>query len=167
MVRRGLAVAIGLLAPPILAAQSANVSEVQVAPPSVTLKIGERTGLLATAFDRIGNVIPTARITWASNNVQVARVDNNGTVTGVAPGVTIIEARSGTRKGQSAVQVMGAAGAPATASQSTPPASPAGSETAAAAGRLAGAERAAGATRANGPRHSSGAPAGARCGVLT
>ena len=37
-----------------------NVAEVQVAPAAVSIKVGERTGLLATAFDRIGNVIPTA-----------------------------------------------------------------------------------------------------------
>jgi uncharacterized protein YjdB len=148
MVRRGLAAALGLLGSPILAAQNVNVSEVQVAPPSVTLRIGERTGLLATAFDRIGNVIPTARITWVSNNVQVARVDNNGTVTGVAAGVTIIEARSGTRKGQAAVQVMGAGGAAAPASQPSQPAPapPAGAEAAAAAvaGQPAGTGPAAG-----------------------
>jgi len=90
-----------------------------VAPPSVTIRIGERSGLLATAFDRAGNVIPTVRIIWSSNNVAVARVDNNGTVTGVGGGVAIVEARAGTRKGQAAVQVVGAAGAP----PPTPPAS--------------------------------------------
>jgi len=99
-----------LLHPGAVAAQ--NIAEVQVAPPSVTIKIGERSGLLATAFDRVGNVIPTVRIIWSSNNVAVARVDNNGTVTGVGGGVAIVEARAGTRKGQAAVQVMGAAPAP-------------------------------------------------------
>ncbi len=84
-----------------------NVAEVQVAPPSVKIKVGERTGLLATAFDRVGNVIPTVRIIWSSNNVQVAKVDNDGTVTGVGTGVAIIEARVGARKGQAAVQVVG------------------------------------------------------------
>src|SRR6266540_601966 len=88
-------------------ARAQNVAEVQVAPPSVTIKVGERNGLLATAFDRVGNVIPTARVIWSSNNVAVARVDNNGTVTGVAGGVAIIEARVGARKGQAAVQVVG------------------------------------------------------------
>src|SRR5881397_139615 len=101
-----------------------NVSEVQVAPPSVTIKVGERNGLLATAFDRVGNVIPTARVIWSSNNVAVAKVDNNGTVTGVAGGIAIIEARVGARKGQAAVQVLGAA-APANATgpggQQSPP----------------------------------------------
>src|SRR5882672_8893829 len=104
-----------LLYPGALAAQ--NIAEVQVAPPSVTIKIGERSGLLATAFDRIGNVIPTVRIIWSSNNVAVARVDNNGTVTGVGGGVAIVEARAGTRKGQAAVQVVGAPPAP----PATPP----------------------------------------------
>ena len=97
-----------------------NIAEVQVAPPSVTIRIGERSGLLATAFDRAGNVIPTVRLIWSSNNVAVARVDNNGTVTGVGGGVAIVEARAGTRKGQAAVQVVGAAAAP----PQTPPGSP-------------------------------------------
>src|SRR5947208_16292619 len=92
-----------------------NVAEVQVAPPSVTMQVGERSGLLATAFDRVGNVIPTVRIAWSSNNVAVAKVDNSGTVTGVGGGVAIIEAHAGTRKGQAAVQVVGPPGASAAA----------------------------------------------------
>lgn len=91
------------------AALGQNVVEVQVAPPSVTIKVGERTGLLATAFDRIGNVIPTVRLVWSSNDLRVAKVDNNGTVTGVGPGNAIIEARVGSRKGQSIVTVTGTA----------------------------------------------------------
>ena len=94
-----------LALPGVLAAQ--NVAEVQVAPPSITLKVGERAGLLATAFDRVGNVIPTVRVLWSSNNVQVARVDNGGTVTGIANGVAIIEAHVGSRRGSAAVQVVG------------------------------------------------------------
>src|SRR5712691_10718490 len=94
-----------LALPGVLAAQ--NVAEVQVAPPSITLKVGERAGLLATAFDRVGNVIPTVRVLWSSNNVQVARVDNSGTVTGIANGVAIIEAHVGSRRGSAAVQVVG------------------------------------------------------------
>src|SRR5438128_709689 len=94
------------------AALAQNVAEVQVAPPTVTIKVGERTGLLATAFDRIGNVIPTVRFLWGSNSVVVARVDNSGTVTGVAAGVAIVEARAGTRKGQAVVTVVGSGAAP-------------------------------------------------------
>jgi uncharacterized protein YjdB len=93
-----------------LAAQ--NVAEVQVAPPSISIKVGERYGLLATAYDRVGNVLPAAKVVWASNNVQVARVDNTGTVVGVAPGVAIVEARAGQRRGQAAVQVAASAAQP-------------------------------------------------------
>jgi uncharacterized protein YjdB len=96
------------------AALAQNVAEVQVAPPTITIRVGERSGLLATAFDRIGNVIPTVRIIWSSNNLAVAKVDNNGTVTGVGNGVAIVEARVGSRKGQAAVQVTGGAGPPPT-----------------------------------------------------
>lgn len=94
------------------AAAAQNVAEVQVAPPSLTIKVGERSGLLATAFDRAGNVIPTVRVIWSSNNLAVAKVDNDGTVTGVGGGVAIIEARVGGRHGQAAVQVMGASAPP-------------------------------------------------------
>src|SRR2546427_9566777 len=127
MTRRGLIVALGCLAPGTAAAQ--NVAEVQVAPPSVTIRVGERSGLLATAFDRIGNVIPTVRIIWSSNNVNVAKVDNNGTVTGVASGVAIIEARVGTRRGQAAIQVTGGsapAPPPGPPPAAPPPAAPPG-----------------------------------------
>src|SRR3989441_3705930 len=107
MIARTLVAGLTLTVPPILHAQ--NVAEVQVAPPSVTIKVGERTGLLATAFDRIGNVIPTVRVIWSSNNVQVARVDNDGTVSGMAGGGAIIQARPGARKGEAAGQGIGAA----------------------------------------------------------
>ena len=128
MMRCVLLGTLGLLLPTALVAQS--VAEVQVAPPSVTIRAGERTGLLATAFDRIGNVIPTVRIIWSSNNVNIAKVDNNGTVTGVANGVAIIEARVGARRGQAAIQVTGGSApappppAPPGAPPPPPPAGP-------------------------------------------
>src|SRR6266581_8581425 len=126
MTSRSLIATLALL-PRVLTAQ--NVAEVQVAPPSVTIRVGERTGLLATAFDRIGNVIPTVRIIWSSNNVNIAKVDNNGTVTGVANGVAIIEARVGARRGQAAIQVTGGsapAPPPPPPPRAPPPPPPAG-----------------------------------------
>ena len=122
MIRRGVIVALACLVPGVAGAQ--NVAEVQVAPPTVTIRAGERSSLLATAFDRIGNVIPTVRIIWSSNNVNVAKVDNSGTITGVANGVAIIEARVGARRGQAAVQVTGGAAAPPPAPPGPPAAPP-------------------------------------------
>jgi len=120
MIARRLLLSVALAWPAVALAQA--VTEVQVAPPSVTIKVGEKNGLLATAFDRVGNVIPTARVIWSSNNVAVAKVDNNGTVTGIGGGVAIIEARVGARKGTAAVQVVG--GPPAAATATNPPAAP-------------------------------------------
>lgn len=108
-------------------AAAQNVSELQVAPPTITIKVGERYGLLATAYDRAGNVMPTARPVWSSNNVQVARVDNTGTVIGVAPGLAIVEARIGAKKGSAAVQVTAGAAspsAPQAGGAAAPPAAP-------------------------------------------
>lgn len=98
-----------------------NVAEVQVAPAAVSIKVGERTGLLATAFDRIGNVIPTAKITWTSRNPTIAKVDGNGTVTGLGAGVAIVEAASGHRTGLSTITV--APGAAPASQAATAPAS--------------------------------------------
>src|SRR3989442_15062924 len=98
MIARTLVAGLALAVPPTLHAQ--NVAEVQVAPPAVTIKVGERTGLLATAFDRIGNVIPTVRAIWSSNNVQVARGDNDGTGSGVAGGGAGHQAAPGGRPGE-------------------------------------------------------------------
>ncbi|HLZ44871.1 MAG TPA: Ig-like domain-containing protein [Gemmatimonadales bacterium] len=124
MTRRGFVAALALSVPCTATAQS--VAEVQVAPPTVSIRVGERTGLLATAFDRIGNVVPTVRIIWSSNNVNIAKVDNNGTVTGVANGVAIIEARVGVRRGQAAVQVTGGSGPAQPPPAPPPPPPPAG-----------------------------------------
>src|SRR5881296_3717222 len=121
MIHRAALAALALCLPGAALAQ--NVSEVQVAPPTITIKVGERSGLLATAFDRIGNVIPTVRIIWSSNNVNIAKVDNNGTVTGVANGVAIIEARVGARRGQAALPVTGGS-APAPPPPAPPGATP-------------------------------------------
>ena len=121
---RHAVIAFIFLAPPgpSSVAFAQNVAEVQLAPPSVSIKVGERTGLLATAFDRIGNVIPTARITWVSRSPQVAKVDNNGTVTGLTAGVAIIEATAGHRSGLATVTVTPAPAPAATTPAATAPA---------------------------------------------
>ena len=148
MTSRRLALVLAL-GPSALAAQ--QVAEIQVAPPSVSIKVGERTGLLATAFDRIGNVIPTVRFIWSSNNVQIARVDNNGTVTGVASGVAIVEARVGTRRGTVAVQVTGGAPPAGPPQQTQAPANPAVATAAPAAAAAAAPDSFAGQPPGSGP----------------
>ena len=82
-----------------------GVSDLQVAPAAVTLRIGERATLSSLAFDSLGNALDTP-VSWASNNSRVARVDRSGEVTAVAAGAAVIEARAGTQRDQAAVQVL-------------------------------------------------------------
>ncbi|MBI2072851.1 MAG: PD40 domain-containing protein [Gemmatimonadetes bacterium] len=82
----------------------------------MTLQVGQRQGVVATAYDARSNVLPSVRITWSSTNLAVARVDPDtrqpgvATIIGVAPGIALIEAEAGGRKGTVQVQVGGAGG---------------------------------------------------------
>ncbi|HLB37919.1 MAG TPA: hypothetical protein VJL31_15205 [Gemmatimonadales bacterium] len=92
------------------------VAELEVLPPNVTLQVGQRQGVVATAYDARSNVLPSVRITWSSTNLAVARVDPDArqpgvaTIVGLAPGIALIEAEAGGRKGAVQVQVAGAGG---------------------------------------------------------
>lgn len=104
---------VGLLPTPGL---GQAVSQVEVLPPQVTLSVGQRQGVLATAYDARGQVMATVRITWSSTNLAVARVEQDptepgvATIVGVAPGVASVEAQAGGRRGTVQVQVTGGAG---------------------------------------------------------
>ena len=82
---------------PIAAAwlQQSPVREVQVAPAAATVAVGATSRLRAVAYDGAGNVLATGvRYNWTSNNVNIARVDSLGVVTGVAPGAAVIQAEA-------------------------------------------------------------------------
>ncbi len=109
-----------LLAPQISSGQ--QVAEVQVAPVTVTLAVGERKELLASAYDSRGDNIATARFTWSSSSPGVVRVEEDPSVPGIAaligigPGLANVEVRVGNRRASAAVQVVSAgAGAAALA----------------------------------------------------
>src|SRR5574341_1132835 len=97
-----LGLALGLAAAE--GAQAQAVAELEVLPPTVTLQVGQRQGVVATAYDARSNVLPTARITWSSTNLSVARVEPDtrqpgvATIIGIAPGIASIEAESGGRR---------------------------------------------------------------------
>ena len=101
--------ALALTAAPSAVAQTA--SEVQVTPETMTLGVGQRQPIFATAYDRQGNIIPTAKFTFWSSDTAIARVSREGSVTGVAPGLAKVEARVQGRRASLAVLITGAAGA--------------------------------------------------------
>ncbi len=90
-----------------------QVAEVQVAPVTVTMAVGERKELLASAYDSRGDNLATARFVWTSSNPGVVRVEEDpsmpgiAVLIGVAPGLANVEARSGSRSASAAVQVVG------------------------------------------------------------
>ena len=102
-----------LLAAPALA----QVTEVQVSPTNLTLRVGERKSLFPAAFDRSGNVIPTARFTYSSSAPGVASVDPEGAVVGRGTGTATITVRNGGKSVSVTVNVNSAA---APAGTSTP-----------------------------------------------
>lgn len=111
-----------ILAVAPLRAAAQNIAEVQVTPETMTLRIGQRQTLFPAAFDGAGNVVPTARFTFVASNPTLLRVEADGTVIGLKPGVSKVEVRSGQRRAVVVVQVTGAGGA---APGGVTPASPA------------------------------------------
>jgi Tol biopolymer transport system component len=97
---------LGTLAPSV-AAQTQAVSEVQVTPETMTLGVGQKQALFATAFDARGNLIPSARFTFWSSDTMIAQVRKDGMVIGVNPGLAKIEARSQGRRASMAILITG------------------------------------------------------------
>ena len=95
-----------------------TVGEVQVTPETLTLPVGGRQTLFATAYDRQGNLIPNARFTFWSSDTLVATVGRNGAVVGVAPGLAKVEARIQGLQASTAVLITGPGGPADTAGAS-------------------------------------------------
>jgi Tol biopolymer transport system component/uncharacterized protein YjdB len=110
--------AIALMAPRSGRAQ--QVADVQLAPVTVAMVVGETRELLATAYDARGDNISTARFVWTSSNPTVVRVEADPSVPGIAKivglsqGLASVEARAGGHAMAAAVQVSGGGVAPGT-----------------------------------------------------
>ncbi len=84
-----------------------GVAEVQVTPETMTLGVGQRQTLFATAYDRQGNLIPNARFTFWSSDTLVVKVGKDGSVQGMAAGLAKIEARVQGRQASTAILITG------------------------------------------------------------
>ncbi|HET7552686.1 MAG TPA: Ig-like domain-containing protein [Gemmatimonadaceae bacterium] len=83
----------------------APVSAVTVQPDSISVIEGNTSTLTATVKDANGNTLEGRTVTWESANTNVATVDGNGVVTGVAPGATTVTATSEGKSGSAKVVV--------------------------------------------------------------
>ena len=97
----------GLALAPAVSARAQTVAEVQVTPETLTLTVGGKQTLFATAYDRQGNLIPNARFTFWSSDTSVAKVGRNGAVVGVAPGLAKVEARTQGMQASTAILITG------------------------------------------------------------
>jgi hypothetical protein len=88
-----LLLAAGLALASAVSARAQTVAEVQVTPETLTLDVGGKQTLFATAYDRQGNLIPNARFTFWSSDTNVARVGKDGAIVGVGAGLAKVEAR--------------------------------------------------------------------------
>jgi hypothetical protein len=92
---------------PVVPARAQSVTEVQVTPETMTLGVGQRQTLFATAYDRQGNLIPNARFTFWSSDTLIVKVGKDGAVVGVSPGLAKVEARVQGRQASTAVLITG------------------------------------------------------------
>jgi uncharacterized protein YjdB len=103
-----LLLAAGLILASAVSARAQTVAEVQVTPETLTLAVGAKQRLFATAYDRQGNLIPNARFTFWSSDTNVAKVGRDGAVQGVGPGLAKVEARVQGLQASTAILITGA-----------------------------------------------------------
>jgi trimeric autotransporter adhesin len=70
----------------------AGVDSIVVAPRTGSVNVGSSLPLSAEALDADGQAIPSASVTWSSEDVTIAGVSRSGLVTGVSPGTVLIAA---------------------------------------------------------------------------
>ena len=70
------------------------VDSIDVEPDTLQLTVGGMGNLTATVFDDAGNVLTGRVVTWLSRDGAIAGVDATGKVTGVAVGMTWVDAMS-------------------------------------------------------------------------
>jgi uncharacterized protein YjdB len=99
-----------------------TAAEVQITPETMTIAVGQRQSLFATAYDRQGNLIPNARFNFHSSDTLIAKVTQDGAVLGVSPGLTKVEARVQGRRASMAVLITGTGPAGDTATRTPAPA---------------------------------------------
>jgi len=72
-----------------------TAATITVAPPSVSITVGQTSQLSATVKDASGAVIAGAPVSWSVDNPSVATVSSTGLVTGISAGSATVTAASG------------------------------------------------------------------------
>ena len=77
-----------------------------VSPTSASIEVGQTLQMSAMLVDGVGSEVP-GDVSWTSSNTNVASVNGEGLVTGVAPGAVTITATAGTFSRGATVTVVG------------------------------------------------------------
>ena len=91
-----------------VAVASQVAATITVAPPSVSITVGQTSQLTPTVKDASGAVISGAPVNWQVDNSGIASVSPSGLVTGVSPGTATVTATSGAAHTTVAVTVAAA-----------------------------------------------------------
>ena len=99
----GVAMCTGCLPP--LDVMEQPVASVDVVPQATAIHVGDTTHLAATLWNAGGRLVSGVAVAWSSADPAIAKVNEDGTVVGVAQGSTAITARSEGQNGVGAVSV--------------------------------------------------------------
>ena len=91
---------------------SGTVSSITFPPGPFEVAVGEMVRVLATPRDESGSEIEHVDLTWTSSDESIAKVDDIGRVSGIAPGTATITAAYGTITQSTEVTVTGSAESP-------------------------------------------------------
>jgi trimeric autotransporter adhesin len=83
----------------------AQVDQVMMSPPQLTLRVEDRGTLVATPMSSAGQALQGRSVVWSTDNASIATVAPTGEVTAVGPGTVTIRATIEGRVGTSAVTV--------------------------------------------------------------
>ena len=92
-------------APVTVNAEEPALAKIAVVPSAATLEVGDELAFDAVAFDRLGNIVPDAEITWECSDECVGMIDECGVFTALAAGTATVTACGDGAEGTATVTV--------------------------------------------------------------
>ncbi len=86
-------------------AEEPALAWIAVSPSAVTLEVGDTREFCVVAFDRFGNIVPDAEITWECSDGTVGMIDEGGIFTALDDGTATVTATGDGAEGTATVTV--------------------------------------------------------------
>lgn len=91
---------------PVHLTLASTVARIEISPAQVTVKPGETLQMTALALDSRGNIVIGVDFTWATSDENIARIDAQGLLTGVAEGTVTISATGDGKTGSTTAVIL-------------------------------------------------------------